>query len=227
MAKDPKRDWYWPLGALDYALEIEEDFPDEAQLLGIITILWNRQEMALKRLFKCLLSSNRPAFAESIWDRQSTHQARRDLLALALQTVKLTKRQRGILGWIIENTKTLADRRNELIHAEYVVHGRTNKLHAKVKAPRSNKPAKHQKASASDLQKVVNDLCFLVQATEAAWSSFWPRSMMKMRDELRRLEKVLGPLSPLPRSPQSDSAPPSAPRKPRAARKPPPQPSEA
>lgn len=109
------------------------------------------------------------------------------MLALALETVKLTKRQKGVLHWVIEHTKTLADRRNELIHAEYVVHGRTNKLHAKVKPPRSHKPAKHQKAAASDLKVVVADLQLLVQATEAAWFEFATRSTKKLMAGLRKI----------------------------------------
>lgn len=148
-----KRDWYWPLGALDYAAEIQEEYPKEAELLGVITILWNRQELGLRRLYLEIIASRRPAYAEAIWDRQPTHQARRDLLALALHTVKLTKRQSQILSFVLEKTKVAADRRNELIHAEYVVHGRTQQLHAKVKSPRSNKPAKHPESLPQRLAK--------------------------------------------------------------------------
>lgn len=184
VAKHPTRDDYWPLGAIDYALEIREEFPEEAELLGVITILWNRQEKGLQRLFRTLLASKRPEFAEAIWDRQPTHQARRDLLALALHTAKLTKRQAAILHWIIDRTKTVADRRNELIHAEYVVQFGTNKLHAKVKPPRSNKPPKHQPVAVSDLKVVVTDLDHLVQATEAAWFEFAPRSIKRLQSRL-------------------------------------------
>ena len=42
------RDWFWPLGALDYAQEVRDFFPEEAELLGVITVLWNRQEIALR-----------------------------------------------------------------------------------------------------------------------------------------------------------------------------------
>lgn len=191
MAPDPKADWYFPLGAIDYAVEIQEDFPEEAELLGVITILWNRHEAGLRRLFLTLIASKRPALAEAIWDRQPTHQARRDLLALALNTAKLTKHQRGVLQWVIDTTKTVADRRNELIHAEYVVHHSTQKLHAKVKAPRSNKPPKHQNASATDLRIVVDRLQILVQATEGAWLEFAPRSFDRMRKQMAELSKAL------------------------------------
>src|SRR4051812_17682830 len=129
MSRNPTEDDFWPLGGLSYASEIHDYYPDEAELLGTIAILWNRQELALRRIFLRILASKREAYAEAIWDRQSTHQGRRDLLATALHTVKLTKRQTIYLNWIIENTKTVADRRNELLHAEYVVHHRTSKLH--------------------------------------------------------------------------------------------------
>ena len=187
MNKPPKHqdkpDWYWPLGSLEYEAEIEDFFPDEARLLGTIMILWNRQELALRSLFLDLLNARQRAYAESIWDRQPTHQARRDLLALALTTVKLSKRKAGILTWVIDNTKTLADRRNELINAEYVVHHRTDRLHAKVKAPRSNKPPKYQQVGASDLQDVVQELSWVLRATESAH--------FELSDRLRRISKKL------------------------------------
>ena len=197
MAKDPKRDWYWPLGALDYEHEIRDFFPEEAEMLGVITILWNRHEKALGWLFLDILKTRRRAFAEAIWSRQSTHQGKRDLLALALHTVKLTKRQASALRWVIDNTKTVADRRNELIHAEYVVHGRTDKLHAKVRAPRSNKPPKHQKVTTADLQKIIVDLSRLVQGTEQARWEFATPSVKRLGTEIAQRAK------PRQRSPQS------------------------
>ena len=172
MAKPPKRqpkpDRYWPLGQIEYEHEIEDSFPDEARLLGTIMILWNRQELALRALFVSLLSARQRTCAKAIWDRQPTHQARRDMLALALTTVKLSKRKTGILTWVIDNTKTLADRRNELIHAEYVVHHETDRLHAKVSSPRSNQPPKYQQVGESDLRVVVDDLSWLLRATQKA-----------------------------------------------------------
>ncbi|WP_162806627.1 hypothetical protein [Sphingosinicella terrae] len=111
MPRDTKADWYWPLGELEYQNEIRDFFPDEALMIGTITILWNRHELKLRSLYRRLIASNRPAYAEAIWDRQPTHQARRDLLALALHTTKMTKRQAAILSYVIEKTKVLADRR--------------------------------------------------------------------------------------------------------------------
>ncbi|WP_299321412.1 hypothetical protein [Parasphingopyxis sp.] len=184
MAKKPKEDWYWPLGALGYAEEISDSFPTETELIGVITILWNRHEIALRRIFISLMRTRSTAYAEAIWERQPTHQSRRDLLSLALGTVKLTKRQKAILEWIIDRTKTMADRRNELIHAEYVVHGRTDALHAKVKPPRSNKPPKHQRVMESDLRKVANGLSHLVAATEAADIELMSRRKRARFDEL-------------------------------------------
>lgn len=171
LRKPPLKDFYWPLGGLSYGHEVRDLFPQEAELLGVIAIMWNRQEQALRSLFVEILAPKSHAFGEAIWDRQPTHQARRDLLALARETAGLTDRQRGILDWVIDKTKTLAERRNELMHAEFVVHS-TDVLHAKIKSPRSNKPPKHQKASPKDLEKVVDDLNLLLQATEAAWVEF-------------------------------------------------------
>lgn len=192
MADDPKPDWYWPLGALEYQHEIDEAYPDEARLLGAIMILWNRQELTLRDIFVDLLNARQRDYAEAIWDRQPTHQAKRDLLALALSTVKLSKRKAGILNWVIDHTKTLADRRNELIHAEYVVHHRTHRLHAKVKSPRSTKPPKYQQVGESDLRVVIDELSFLLRATEGAY--------MELSSRFRRLAKKLD-LGPAPKSP--------------------------
>ena len=189
---EPKRDWYWPLGELEYQHEIRDFFPAEAEMLGVIAILWNRQELKLRRLYCQLIASKRPAYAEAIWDRQPTHQARRDLLALALHTVKMTARQKAILEFVIEKTKIIADRRNELLHAEYVVHGRTDKLHARVKAPRSNKPAKHQKVTSRDLQTVIDDLERLLKITESTWFEFQTRRDKRLTASLHRAAKELG-----------------------------------
>lgn len=162
-------------------------------MLGAITILWNRQELALRSLYLRILASQRPAYAEAIWDRQPTHQARRDLLALAIHTVKLTKRQAEALNWLIEKTKTLADRRNELLHAEYVVHGRTDQLHAKVKAPRSNKPPKHQKVATADLKTVIADLERLLQVAEwVRLELFGTRRARRLTASLRKFAEERG-----------------------------------
>jgi hypothetical protein len=184
MDRKPKQDWYWPLGSLGYQHEICDFFPEEAEMIGVITILWNRQELELRDLFIQLLEPREKAYAEAIWDRQSTHQNKRDLLALALEATTLTERQQGILKHLIKKTKTIADRRNELIHAEYVVHGRTDKLHAKVKTPRSSKPPKHQKVDAKDLQLFINELQTLVQMTEASRCELMSPKQRQVYDEL-------------------------------------------
>lgn len=186
---DTDPDSYWPLAALEYEAEIE-DFADEAQMLGAIMILWNRQEIVMGKIFLDMLGSRQRGYAQAIWDRQPTHQARRDLLELALTTVKLTKRKKAILRWVLDKTKTLADRRNELIHAEYVVRFGTDHLHAKVKSPRSTKPAKFQKLDIPALKTVVEEISFLVRATESAY--------MQVSSRMKRLSKLLD-LSPSPK----------------------------
>lgn len=202
MVRDPKEEFYWPLAALEGGCEIRDFFPEEAELLGVIAILWNRQELALRRLYVQILASKRPDYAEAIWDRQPTHKARRDMLMVALTTVKMTKRQRIILEWIIEKTKDVADRRNELLHAEYVVHGRTDKLHAKIKPPGSAKPPKHQRATAADLQTVVTELEGLLDVTEGSWLEFGTRKWKAFQKQLKEFARSVEPSQ---RSPQSGS----------------------
>jgi hypothetical protein len=191
MPKPHKPDWYWPLADLSRASEVRDYFPDEAEALGVITILWNRQELALRRLYLQIIASKRPDYAAAIWDRQPTHQARRDLLALALHTVKLSKRKQAFLEFIISRTKAVADRRNELLHAEYVVHGRTDVLHAKIKAPRSNKAAKYQRAEVSDLARVISDLEYLLDVTDGAWLEFQSRKGKELQQRLRQFAETL------------------------------------
>ncbi len=187
MAKRPlkmPKDWYWPLGGLEYAVEISDFFPAEAERIGVITILWNRHELALRSVFLRILEPRAKAYGEAIWDRQPTHQAKRDLLSLAIETAGLSDEQRELLTFIIGKTKVVADRRNELIHAEYVVHGRTEILHAKVKSPRSTKPAKYQKLSTKDLDRVIEDLQQLLAFTERKTFDFLGPEAAKEHEEL-------------------------------------------
>ena len=177
MAKLPKKhtvpdDFYWPLGSMGYSPEISDYYPEEAQMVGVITIMWNRIELALQSIFLDLLEPRTKEFGEAIWQRQPTHQARRDMLAAAINTVDLNEYQQDLLSHIIDKTKVMADRRNELMHAEYVVHGRTEKLHAKVKLPRSAKPAKFQKITPKDLQIVIDGMDNLFGLIEGAYFEF-------------------------------------------------------
>lgn len=188
MVGKPNPENYWPLGAIDYSHEVIDSFPDEAMLLGVVTILWNRQEIALKRLFLWIIRAKSEGYAEAIWDRMQTHKARRDTLEMAIEHGKLTKRQRGILKWVVDQTKTMADRRNELAHAEYVVGHQSERLHARVKSPNS-KNEKHQPLGVSDLKVIVRDLDFLVQATEAACLEFHGRKLNRLMRELEQFAK--------------------------------------
>lgn len=177
---------FFSLGGLDYAREIHEGYEEEVALLGSIMVLWNRQELALRQIFLGLLSARQSKYAKAVWDRQPTHKAKRDILWLALDTVRMSKRRRGILTWVLNRTKTLADRRNELIHAEYVIDLKTDVLHAKVNAPNSLKPPKYQQLRASDLAAVERDMVELLQATEAAWSEYDAR-LQRLSRELTEL----------------------------------------
>jgi hypothetical protein len=173
MAENPKKlmeDSFWPLGGLSYSQEIRDFFPEEAEMIGVITIIWNRQELALRSIFLNILEPRDKGFGEAIWDRQPTHHAKRELLAISLESSTMSDQAKAVLTYIIDKTKIMADRRNELIHAEYVVHNRTDKLHAKVKLPRSAKGAKYQKLSVEDLQKIIDDLDELLGISE--WNAF-------------------------------------------------------
>lgn len=166
MKKRAKEEFYWPLGLVQYGAEIEELYPDEAQLLGAITILWNHHEDALRSIFSNMFESGRKSYCEAIWDRQPTHQAKRNLLAMALEHVELTDRQRLLLEEVLKRTKKFADRRNDLIHGIYEVHGRSSELFARVKS-RGAKAEKRQRSSKKALQQAVQDLEMLMQLESA------------------------------------------------------------
>jgi hypothetical protein len=181
--------WFWPLGLLGYGEEIKASFSAEAELLGVMTILWNQHESHLKRIFVMLLAPGFNPYAEAIWNLQPTHQAKRNMLALALEHVDLTERQRVLLDHILEKTKTAADRRNDLIHGEYVVHGNTGQLFAIIQSPRSAKPPRHQKNTAKDLARAVRELEELMQITAALSVELLPADLRASATEAAK--KVL------------------------------------
>lgn len=143
---------YWPLGVLGHSAEIEDLFPEEAMCIGIITILWNNQEQSLIELFKLLLGAKAPAVAISIMERQLTHKYRRDLIETAKRHADLPDHLEHWANLVLKNTKTLADRRNELMHGQYVVSAKDDRLYAEVRSPNSSKPSKHQRNDVTALR---------------------------------------------------------------------------
>jgi hypothetical protein len=228
MARKPKgEEFYWPLGQLGRGDEIQDLFPEEAKLLGILTILWNNQEENLGRIFTHFFPK-RDAFAAAIWNRQPTHHAKRSLLALALDHADLTERHKAILGWIIEQTKKIADRRNELVHGIYVVHGKNDQLFAKTRPPNSSKPPKYQKSSAEAIQATIAELEDLIGVTEGFSTEMLVMQHPEAFEELLALGRSLREKreAQSQESPQNGSLPPSARQRRQSKRKPPPQSSE-
>jgi hypothetical protein len=217
-------DFYWAVGGLGYGGEIQDLFQDEAALLGVITILWNHYEGQLRALFVQMLKTPRTSYAEAIWDRQPTHQAKRNLLAMAADHGKLSAKSKQILAVLIEETKAVADRRNDLLHGRYEVHGNTDQLFAVTKSPNSSKPPKRHKSTVKDLEKVIASIERLMQLRFLLAVQLFDASGKK-RLEIQGLADQLraeGKISPL-ENPRSDSPPPSVPRKHAPKRPRPPQ----
>lgn len=170
-------DGHWPLGALGYASEIEDTFPDEAMYIGIITILWNMHDENLSSLFCFLLGAKSESLARAIIDKQPTHKAKRDLLALAHANIKLSKHRAGWLDVIIKETKRLADRRNSLVHGRYVVSFKDNGLYTEQNSPNSTRLKKPQKNGLRELKKVAEELETLIRITEGFMAEFIVRKV--------------------------------------------------
>lgn len=218
-------DFYWPVGSIAYGDEIADLFPDEASLIGTIAILWNYHEDQLRDVFVRLSGSPHAQFAAAIWDRQPTHQAKRGLLSLALENIpNLTPLQRELLSAVIERTKKIADRRNELLHGVYVVHGNTDNLFAVSRRPNSSKPEKYHKSSIRDLRQVLADLEELM-AIRSHLSVTLIDPEGKLIQEIRSARHTWKGTPPEPRteSPESGSHPPSPRPTRQSKRKPPPQ----
>ncbi|MEH6697810.1 MAG: hypothetical protein V7672_03830 [Brevundimonas sp.] len=203
---------YWPLGRLGHADEIREHFSEEAALIGTLTILWNNHEIDLSRLFTYLVGGKH-SYAYAIWARQPTHKARRDLLELALEHGDLDEPRRVQLAEIIKGTKAIADQRNDLIHAEYVVHSRTDRLHAKVRAPNSAKPPTYHGSSVKDLQRIIDELGRLNGITSQLIVDLYDRDG-SMRQSIAAVAATLRGKGSWPSqgNPRSGSPPPSDPQ---------------
>lgn len=213
-------DFYWPLGGLGFGDEIAEVYPEEASLLGAITILWNYHEDQLRAVFLRLMASPHETYAGAVWDRQPTHQAKRNLLALALEhRSDLTPLQRTLLSEVLEGTKRVADRRNELLHGIYMVHGNTQQVFAVSQSPNSTKPPRYHKSSVKDLRVVLADLERMISVQGyLAVSLIDPdgRMIREIGDGVKTWRNTQP--SPAPGNPESGSPPPSA--RPKRASKP-------
>lgn len=175
MAQDDDR--HYPLGFVAGWREIRNDFAEEAELIGVLTISWNRMELRLRDGFIRMMG-DQGAFAAAIWDAQNTHQGRSRLLSLALETVPLSDDLASLLGTILAETKRLSELRNTLTHSEYLVHSHTQELTAR--KPRTKK-ATYQSSSVADLEKIVADVGDL---TELIGAFAWLLIPQAARDEL-------------------------------------------
>ncbi len=85
---------------------------------------------------------------------------------MAVEHAGLSDRQRAILEEVLKRTKKFADRRNDLIHGVYEVHGNSEELFARVKSPQS-KAEKRQRSSKKALEQALSDLQELMGITSA------------------------------------------------------------
>lgn len=202
--RKPREEFYWLLGRIGYGSEVRDFFPEEAELIGVLTILWNVHEKNLRSLFVRILGGPHEDYVAAIWDRMPTHHARRGTLALALEYGALDDKQAALLTEVIDRTKRLADRRNTLIHAEFVVKSGTEQLFAKSRPPNSSKPAIHQKTTKADLAKLVTEVEELITMDEALSVSLLPPDLV---DSVRALagRRFGNAPRPLPQNPQSGS----------------------
>jgi len=151
---DPK-DRHYPLGFVQGATEITEDFGAEAEAIGVITILWNRHELRLKSVFVALLAPL-SAFAIAAWEGENTHRGRLKLLRLAQETLPMSETARQLLTGINDQTVALSEKRNALAHAEYVVDVEQDVLLART--TRRLKPPIYHPSDLGALHGIIGDL---------------------------------------------------------------------
>lgn len=145
----------YPLGFVSGASEVWDDYFEEAALIGVFTMMWNRHELRLKDVFIHMLAPHR-SFGQSIWDNANTHAAKMKLFSQAVGHMPLTANGKAILQKIVDETSRLSERRNALIHAEYVIHRETMDISARTN--RKDKPPVYVPATADELKKVIDDL---------------------------------------------------------------------
>lgn len=145
----------YPLGFVSGASEVWDDYFEEAALLGVFTMMWNRHELRLKELFVDLLAPHQ-SFGLAVWENANTHAGKMKLFAQAVAHMPVTERGKMILQEITDETARLSDRRNALIHAEYVIHRETLDIAARTN--RKDKPPVYVPATADELRKVIADL---------------------------------------------------------------------
>lgn len=145
----------YPLGFVSGANEFWTSYRDEAALLGIFTMVWNTHELSLKRLFQMMVTPHRD-FAIAIWDQANTHKGKMTLFGHAVAHTPLSDENRAALREIVSETARLSERRNALIHAEYVIHNETMDIAARTY--RKDKPSTYTPASVEELTVLVNDL---------------------------------------------------------------------
>lgn len=183
---------HYPIGFVFGAREIEQDFPDEAMALGVITILWNRLELRLKSMFEAIMGDQR-AFATALWDSQNTHRGRFKLLELARDTVPLTAKRRALLQEILDRVEDLSRRRNTLIHGEFVVE-QFNGVDLLARTHRGAKEPTYTPSDMTSLNKMIEALRETDAIIGALSLDYLPKDLLdsvtKTADELRAAGKI-------------------------------------
>lgn len=179
----------YPLGFVSGASEIWESYREEAALLGVFAMIWNRHELSLKRLFLFLVTPHRE-FAEAIWDQANTHKGKMTLFGHAVAHVPMSEENRSALREIISETTRLSVRRNALIHAEYVIHTETMDIAARTY--RRDKPSTYIPASVEELTLMINDLDRLsAKVDRTSLALLDPTMMTDLMSSIRATEKSL------------------------------------
>jgi len=165
----------YPLGFVSGAHEIIENWPEEAQMLGVITILWNRLEHHLKRIFLYVVGE-KPEFHTALWESETTHKGRMRLLTLALAHIELSDIRRSYLGEIIQRVGVLSGKRNALTHGEYVL---DNNDRLKARKPGSKTPPSYTPSDVADLREVISALQEVDAYISALTLDYVPKDLLE------------------------------------------------
>lgn len=168
-------DKLYPLGFVNGAEEML-DFSAEAEAIGIITMLWNRHELQLGDIFASAMGSQH-AFARALWDSENTHRGKLKLLRLAVEAAPMTDEQKDLLSALTEQTALVSEKRNALIHGEFVVDMPNDKLIAR--QSRRLKPPVYHPSDIAALYLIIESISQLDGYVSALRLSFLPPDLIE------------------------------------------------
>lgn len=100
--------------------KMEETFSPYLMALGRVAHSWNHLQEALGKLF-CTVTKMESAVGLSIWHSVLSDRTQREMLRAALVHNNLKPKITKEIEWILNQTQSLSNRRNDAIHAPCLI----------------------------------------------------------------------------------------------------------